>query len=254
MTEILVSRMMLSAGVPTARATHALVKFNDEPSRLCVLKEGYNDVFLRRHFGSTQGNLYDGGFLKEIDGDLKRTHGHGDVADRSDLKAAVAAARNPDLTERLAKLDALVDLDRFYKMIAIEVLTWHWDGYAMNKNNYRIYHDLKTGKLVFMPHGMDQMWSDPEGAMQPRFDGLIARRLMQTAEGKERYRKTLKEMLDKVHKTEDLHKQIDTMLERLVKHLPLEDNETLENVGDKSRELKADIAAREKFVRKKLTP
>lgn len=252
MTEILVSRMMLAAGVPTARATHALVKFNDEPTRLVVLKEGYNDVFLRRHFGSTQGNLYDGGFLKELDGDLKRSHGHRDVTDGSDLKAAAAAARESDLAERLARLDKLVDLDRFMKMIAIEVLTWHWDGYAMHKNNYRIYHDLKTGKLVFMPHGMDQMWSEPKGPIQPKFEGLIARRLMQTTEGKERYRKSLSEMLDKVHKTEELHKQIDAMVERLEKHLPVNDNETLESVVNGSKELKAAIQSREDFVRKKL--
>ena len=54
-------------------------------------------------------------------------------------------------------------------------MTWDWDGYVMNRNNYRVYHDLDTGKMVFFPHGMDQMfWETPQSIIPPnKFNGLV---------------------------------------------------------------------------------
>ena len=50
-----------------------------------VLKEGFDHYFLRRYFDDASGNLYDGGFLKDLDGELKKQMGAG-PEDRSDLK------------------------------------------------------------------------------------------------------------------------------------------------------------------------
>jgi spore coat protein H len=252
MTEILCAEMFLAAGVPTARATHAMVELNGRKVGLYVLKEGYDTAFLKRHFGSTAGNLYDGGFLQDIDAEPRRTHGSADVPDRSDLRAAAVASRDRDLAERFAKVDKLVDVDRFMKMIAIEVLTWHWDGYAMHKNNYRVYHDLKSDKLIFIPHGMDQLWWDPGGAVQPRFEGLIARKLMDTGEGKERYRKAVAEMVDKVHRSDELNKKIDRMLLRLKEHLEPLEKPLYQSIESHCQALKDAIRARENSVRKQL--
>lgn len=252
MTEILCAEMFLAAGVPTARATHVLVELNGRKVGLYVLKEGYDSAFLKRNFGGNNGNLYDGGFLVDIDGELKRTHGSSDVADRADLKAAAIACRERDLAQRFAKVDKLVDIDRFMKMSAIEVLTWHWDGYAMHRNNYRVYHDLKSDKLVVIPHGMDQLWWDPNGSIQPRFEGLIARKLMETGEGKERYRKAFSDMLNQVHKTEELHGKIDKLLGRLKEHLAPTNGNLYRSIESHSRGLKEAIRVREESARKQL--
>jgi spore coat protein H len=252
MTEILGGRMMLAAGVPTARATHGLVELNGRKLGLSVVKEGYHTVFLQRHFGSSGGNLYDGGFLQDIDGELKRSHGHADVPERADLKAAAAAARTPDIAERFAKMEQTVDMDKFLKMMAIEVLTWHWDGYAMKKNNYRVYHDPKTSKLVLIPHGMDQLWDAPNGPIQPPFEGLIARKLILTTDGKDRYRKTVSEMLEKHYKSADLCQQIDDMLARFKKHLAPTDKGLYDDIENHARGLQQVIKAREASVRLQL--
>jgi spore coat protein CotH len=235
LTEILCSEMMLAAGVPTARAAHCLVELNDRKVGLYVLKEGYDGEFLKRHFGSKDGNLYDGGFLQDIDSQPKRTQGSKDVSDHSDLRDAARAARHPNLEERFAKIEQHVDVDRFLKMAAIEVLTWHWDGYAMHRNNYRVYHDLKTNKLVFIPHGMDQLWWDPNGSIQPGFQGLIMRKLMDTKEGREKYRETLAAMLEREHL-----KPINPGLYQDVKH--------------HAQGLKEAIREREASVRRQLNP
>ena len=62
MTEIVCGDLFLAAGVPTARATHAVVDLAGRPRGLYVLKEGYNRTFLKRYFQNPNGNLYDGGF------------------------------------------------------------------------------------------------------------------------------------------------------------------------------------------------
>src|SRR5258708_18713540 len=77
-------------------------------------------------------------------------------------------------------------------MMAMENLTCHWDGYAMNRNNYRIFHDADTDRMVFMPHGMDQMFGvrriQPNMPILPMMKGPVARAVIwETPEGQRLY-------------------------------------------------------------------
>src|SRR5262249_49707423 len=72
-----------------------------------------------------------------------------------------------DLAKRAEKLEKLVDVDRFLTLAALEVMTCHWDGYAMHANNYRVYHDPDSGKITIFPHGMDQMFGNTGGSIDP---------------------------------------------------------------------------------------
>lgn len=190
LTEAICSRLFLEAGVPTPRATHARVEFNGRDLGLYVLKEGFDRTFLRRHFANPNGNLYDGGFLQDVTDGLRKESGTSDVDDRSDLRALVAAAREPVPAKRLERLEKVLDLNRFLTFMALEMMTWHWDGYTMKKNNYRLFHDLETGKFVFLPHGMDQMFWEPSHEIFPQRpppQGLIARAVLNTSEGRRQY-------------------------------------------------------------------
>src|SRR6266545_3882338 len=172
---------------------------------LYVLKEGFDKAFLKHHFKNPNGNLYDGGFLHDIDSGLEKTSGTGDVKNQADLKALAAAAKDPDAASRFSRLEKLLDLDRFIDFLALEIMTWHWDGYYMKRNNYRVYHDPDTGKLHFFPHGMDQMFWSPDGPIFPRErDGLVSRALLETPEGKLRYRQHMAGLLTNVFTAEKL--------------------------------------------------
>ena len=107
---------------------------------------------------------------------------------------AVKAREKNDLNE----LSTVLDLDRFLTMIAMEVLLCHWDGYAMNKNNYRVFSDKETGRMVFMPHGMDQMFGvggmGAQTAIFPQMKGMVARAVVGTSEGRSRYRMKMMEL------------------------------------------------------------
>lgn len=185
-----------AAGVPAPRADFATVLINGRDLGLYVMVEGYNKDFLRRHFSNVKGNLYDGGFCQDIHRNMEVDSGE-HPEDRSGIQQLLSAAREPSPSERWARLGKALDVDRFVSMLALEVLTCHWDGYSMNRNNYRLFHDLETGRMVFMPHGMDQMFSWPDGRMRtdssiyPGVNGVISQAVLTTPEGEQLYRKRL---------------------------------------------------------------
>ena len=191
-SEQLCRELFLKAGVPTPRATHARVALNGRDLGLYVLVEGWNRRFLKKHFEKPTGNLYDGGFLKDVDSDLDTNAG--DPNDQSDRKALLDAAREADLTKRAERLEKVLDLERFLTFVALDVMLWNWDGYAQNKNNYRLFNDRSTGKMVFMPHGLDQMFWKPDGPVLPRTDGLVATAVLQVPKLRERYFVRMKEL------------------------------------------------------------
>lgn len=214
MTEILCGEMFLAAGVPTTRGGHARVWLNGRDLGLYVLKEGFDKTFLKRHFKNAKGNLYDGGFLKEITDAIERTSGEG-PDDYSDLKALAKAAQEKDPAVRWQKMEELLDLKRFINFIALEIMMSHWDGYALKKNNYRIYHDPVANKLVFFPHGLDQMFWDAGFPILPGMEGLVARQLVALPEGRRRYLESVASLMTNVFRVEALTNRINQLQGRL---------------------------------------
>lgn len=250
--EFVTGELFRAAGVPAARVAFALVTLNNRPRGLYVLKEGFDRTFLSRHFADRDGNLYDGGFLSDIDEPLRRTSGAG-PGDHSDLARLAEAASELDPARRLERLEAVLDLDRFLSFIAVEVLTWHWDGYAMKSNNYRIYHDPASGRFVFLPHGMDQMFGHARGPIVPDAGGLVARAVLSTAAGRERYLRRLGEIVERIFVAEDLTRRIDDVAP-IVRAALAELGEDLD--GEKPRrhdaavaELRSRVADRAQAVR-----
>jgi spore coat protein H len=212
LNEILCGEMALAAGLPTARGTHALVELNGRKVGLYVLKEGYNRTFLRRHFADATGNLYDGGFLKDIDAPLELDNGKPN--DHKDLKALAAACQEPNAEKRFAAMDKLMDVDRMITNAALQIIATDWDGYCRNRNNYRVYFDPKTKKAVFFPHGMDQMFASPHDPVWHGWGGMACRAVLETPEGKKRYIARLKEMTEKQFAIDKVMKRIDELVPR----------------------------------------
>ncbi len=215
LSELICGELFRAAGMPASRVSHAVVTIAGKRRGLYYIKEGYDKFFLERHFKSSRGNFYDGGFLRDIDQPLQLIRTKDDVKDRADLKALVAASRERDPKVRFEKLEKLLDMDRFITFLVIEVITWDWDGYPMKCNNYRIYHDPKRDKLTFIPSGMDQMFGDVNGPVAPDFQGMVAQGLMTTPEGRKRYLARMEEVLKKVYNTEGLLKTLDTLQARV---------------------------------------
>jgi spore coat protein H len=212
MCELVSSHLFRQAGVPASRISHARVWLNKRDLGMYVFKEGFDPAFLRNYFDNPTGNLYDGGFCREIDQPLEKDCGKG-PDDHSDLKALRAACAIPDLKLRQAELEKRLDIDQFLTFAAMEMLTCHWDGYCRNRNNYRLHFNAANGKAIFIPHGMDQMFGDPNF---PLFDlgGIVGSGVMQVPEFRQRYRKRLEELAP-LFEPEKLGPVVDGVSQRL---------------------------------------
>lgn len=202
--------LFLKAGIPTPRAGHALVELNGRPVQLYVLVEGWNKQFLKRHFKNAKGNLYDSGAAKDITYPIEVNSGD-HPEDRSRLTNLVAAVQANAAT-RLAEIEKVLDVDKFLTFVAMEVITVHWDGYAMNRNNYRLFHDLDSDRMVFLPHGLDQMFgvwrSTPTSTITPMMKGIVARTVIQSPEMRRRYLDRISFVLTNVFDVEALTNRV----------------------------------------------
>jgi spore coat protein H len=190
LSEKISRELFAAAGVPVPRADFALVTLNGYKLGLYVLTEGFDKQFLARHFTRADGTLYEGGIMRDIDQPLQIKS---DVYATNDpaVRKLIDAAREPNPAKRLRALEAVLDLDRFLSMTAMETILCHSDSYSMNRNNYRLYHDPLTGKFVFIPHGMDRVLGAHRSTLEldivPPALGLVARAVLSTPEGRVRY-------------------------------------------------------------------
>ncbi len=206
--EILCSDINLAAGVVATRATHARVWINNRDLGFYGFKEGFDKAFLKRHFADNDGNLYDGGFCQDIDGNMERDEGKG-PDDKADVKALIAACREGDPAKRWEKVDALLDVDNFLSFMALELMCCHWDGYCQNRNNYKFYFDPTSKKAYFFPHGMDQMFGDPNFGVLHVPGPMVASAVMSNPEWRGRYRDRVNELMPMFNPPDKLHQRLD---------------------------------------------
>ena len=222
--EILASEMFLQSGLPTPRATRALVSLNGRYLGIYVLKGGWDKAFLKQHFGSSKGNFYDSGFLKDLDTNLERDSGEG-VPDWSDLIALRESLAVPDPAERLQRVSRHLDIDRIATLGALQILLDDWDGYLRNRNNYRVYHVPASDRLVLMPHGMDQLWRSPRGSFSPPLSSLLGQRLFSIPAMADRLTHRMRELTNTVFRPQFVDGVFSNAQSRLRERLVLEGRE-----------------------------
>ncbi len=177
---------------PAPRVAHAIVRLDDRLLGLYVFRESFDKQFLRRIFGDTHGNLYDGGFCQDVDAELEKDSGDG-PDDRSDLQTLCERCRGVD-QNRAGQLQTAVDVPGFVDFLALEAMLGHWDGYSKNANNFRLW--LPTGQpAVFLPHGMDQLFGDAEASILEHTPSIVASAVLQQPTFRKRYRERLKALL-----------------------------------------------------------
>ncbi len=187
LAEKLCREMFEAAGVPVPRAGHAVVSLNGRRLGLHVLVEGVNKQFLKRYFSEAGGNVYEGHSHQDVNQRMRTNSGDA-PKDQSRLAALAAAVRLSDLAARRVALERTLDVERFISFMAVEVITSHWDGYCLGRNNFRIFHDTGADRMVFLPQGLDQTFQRKEIAAVPGMSGLVAKAVLEVPEFKKRFR------------------------------------------------------------------
>jgi hypothetical protein len=230
--------------------THARVRLGTRDLGLYVVKEGVDKRFLARHFDPANGNLYDGGFCTDVDGELEKDAGKG-PDDRRDLAALVAACQEPDLTLRPARLEAVLDVDAFLTFVALERMLGHWDGYATNRNNYRVYV-RPPGVAVFLPHGLDQVFQDPEASVLDPCVGLVADAVLAVPAFRARYRTRLVELLPRFDAETSLLPRMRARLARIAPAVSALGAEAAAAHAERVTDLEARLVARAACLREQV--
>ncbi len=245
--ELIGSDLCKAAGVLAPRVTHARVWINKRDMGLYVLKEAFDRTLLKRGFEKSGGSLYDGGFCQDVDADLEKDEGK-DVDDRKELKALLEACREPDLVKRWARMPELVDMKAFLTFMAMELMLGHWDGYCLNRNNYRLYFDPATKKAHFFPHGMDQVLQDADASILDGPAAIVASAVMRNPTWRQDFRKRVGELLP-LFAADRLKRRIDDLEKRLEPLLQAWDKDRAAAHQASVAGLKSLIEAREKSLK-----
>lgn len=246
--EWLGSELFTAAGYPAPRVAHALVWLDGKELGLYVLREGFDEQFLRRAFGTTAGSLYDGGFCKDIDRQLEKDAGDG-PDDRSDLGHLRAVCESFD-GERAARLESVLDVDAFVDFMALEAMVGHWDGYSNNRNNFRLWCQAQ-GQAHFLPHGMDQLFGDADASVLDHPSAIAASAVHRHAAWRKLYRKRLTALLP-LFRPGKLVKKVQARAARLQKELRAIDRELASSHKRAVRKLIGRIEARYKSLKKQV--
>ncbi|KAF0244925.1 MAG: spore coat protein [Planctomycetota bacterium] len=245
--ELLASDIYRAAGILAPRVTHARVWINKRDMGLYVVKEGYDRTLIKRGFDKSGGNLYDGGFCQDINAELQRDDGSG-PREREDLKALLKICTEPDLVKRWAKVPEVIDVKTFITFMAIEQMLCHWDGYCLNRNNYRLYFDPATKKAVFLPHGMDQLFQDSDFSILDNPPAIVANAVMKNPVWRADYRKRVGELLP-LFNADKLKKRVDEVAKRLQPVLEAYNKDAARAHDAAVNGLKQRLEAREKSLK-----
>ena len=218
LNEYIGGEMSRAAGVPASRCTHAVVKWNGRDTGLYLFKEAFTKDFLSYFYERTDGSLYDGHFIAEIDGNLEKQQG-GDPADTKDIKALAAACKEGDPKVRWQKVYERLDVDEYMRSLAMETFLSHWDGYNFNRNNYRVYFDPKTGKASFFIHGIDQIYGDASWPVMRDPGSLVGQAVWSNPDWKAHYMKVAKEIYERCLKPVDWEARITAQGKKIMEGL-----------------------------------
>lgn len=217
--EMLSRELFVAAGVPAPRAHHATLVVNGRDLGVYVVVEGWGKPFLKQHFDDVSGNLYDGGFVQDIDGTLSVVSGD-DEESHPGLKRLIGAVRGANRTNGWERLSAALDMERFATLLAMDTLICNWDGYGMNRNNWRVFHDRSTDRMVFMPHGLDQVFGygrrmGVDSSIEPGARAHVARVFLATPQGRKRYLERLAELRTNVLDPDRVTARIEAIAETI---------------------------------------
>lgn len=239
--------MFVDANVPAARVTHARVTLNGRDLGLYFVEEVHNKDFLKRWFKNGDGNLYEA-YLADVDSQMDQDGG-GDRSQK-DLKRLTEVLKIPDQAERWAKLPQVLDVDRYVSHLVCELFTSHTDGYAMNRNNYRVYHHPDTDRFTFLAHGIDWAFANTGVSMNPPQNALATKAVLTTQEGSRLFKERRLELLTNVFRLEVLTNRVNAAVGRLLAQAR-DGNET-NDYRRYGQEMNNRLAARWQFVTNQL--
>ncbi|MBT9560352.1 MAG: CotH kinase family protein [Myxococcales bacterium] len=185
--EALAYRLFRALGIAAPRVGYAWLRINGEPYGLYSNIETLEDTLLARTYTSTD-HLYEGAYFNDVTPEAIYFFDvdEGDGAVTADLEA-LAAAAVADVTAEppsgepgdawWTSMAGLIDGAQMQLNWAAEAWIGHWDGYALNINNFYLHSD-HNGRFTMLPWGTDQTFLDRVNFLSAR--GLLFVRCLES--------------------------------------------------------------------------
>lgn len=228
LSQYLSYQLFRKAGVHAPRSNFARVTVNGKDLGIYSNVESIKKPFLKRSFGKSGGNLYEGTLTdfhpKALDRiEVKTNKKENDLGDVEKLAKLLA-----DEEMSVDQLEELIDLDNFLRYWAMESLLGFWDGYAANQNNYYVYFSPESKKGYFIPWGADWLFTTrgPFSFGRSRNEttvvyaqSILTNRLFKAEGMADRYRDTMKTLLKEVWDEKELLARLEKAAELTKDHL-----------------------------------
>ena len=122
----------------------------------------------------------------------------------------------------------------------------------MDKNNYRIYHDPASGQMVFLPHGLDQLFTKDHGPLIPEWKGLVAKAVLTAPAGQKQYVEKMSSLLPSAFKVSTLDKRVSDLAAMIRPALSEQNSGAAKTFDDAIAKLRDRIANRAAFIEQQL--
>lgn len=216
------SDIFRQAGIPCSQTAFYKVylDFGDGP-RYCgvyTVVEVVDDTLIQNQFGDDSGNIYkpESTFQNFIQAQFEKKNNEAQN-DYSDVQATISTLncnlRLIDPALWRSNLEQHFNADHFMKWLAINTTMLNWDTYGRMAHNYYLYHEPEAG-LTWIP------WDNNEALMNRGtmtttislesvgVNWPLIRYLMDDPVYVEKYKVYMREFLDKVFITSDIHNRL----------------------------------------------
>lgn len=156
--------------IPASRSNHVALYINQAYYGLYTNVEHIDEEFIKKRFANEVGNLWKCLYPADLvfkgeDPELYKEEFWGRRA--YDLKTNQAVDDYSKLAEFIkilntnqgegfkCKIEEVFDVESYLKAAVMDILTSNWDGPIVNKNNFYLYHDLESDKIVYLPYDLD---------------------------------------------------------------------------------------------------
>ncbi len=230
------------AGIPTPDVSHAVVWLGDRRLGLYVMKEGFTDEFLQRHWPQPGWRLFEPVRGSDADGTMVCRAGAGNPRFPSVIWSEGATDGTSPGDSWTNRLDRLA----FLRFQAAEVLLAHRDGYTLARNNYRVLVEPGAERLHWLPHGMDQVLQPVDLPWNPVPAGAMARRLGEQPDTAASYAAVVHQVFAEVFDGPSLSAALDSAAARVLSAITAREATEL-RLG--LADLQGRLRAREQFLR-----
>jgi hypothetical protein len=259
-------------GVPAPRYAHARVVVNGEVIGVYGVEEWPDKTYVRRRFGPTVSQLYK--WMAPDPQDMAWIGGSpGDYVpyplepkfESLDASGTEVVALL-DAIDNRADADAALDVDGFLRFMALHQVAGEWDDYVggdilgedrgLWSNNFLLYRNPATGRFVFLAWDRQNNY-DPRNVDRGLFHrygerNLTNRLILGDAANRAAYLGHVRALVDGPHSVAAVHAMVDDLAALLAPAIGEDPFVSSAPFADEVDALKANVAARDAFIRGEL--